>query len=93
MISWMSGFVVLDVSSGAVMNNRGGAWLTGEESLQTVVNVVPGVVGLGGKSHRQDESHYRRQANARRIASFKAHHYNSSSVSGGTLNKTIDIVS
>jgi hypothetical protein len=89
----MLGFIVLYVSSRAVMNDRGGTRLTGEESLQAVVDVVPGVIGLGGNSHRQDESHHRRQANARRIAWFKSHHHNSSSVLGRTLNKTIHIVS
>jgi hypothetical protein len=73
------GFIVLYVSSRAVMNDRGGARLTSEESLQAVVDVVPGVIGLGGNCHRQDESHHRRQANARRIASFKSHDHNSSS--------------
>jgi hypothetical protein len=89
----MLGFIVLYVSSRAVMNDRGGARLTGEESLQAVVDVVPGVIGLGGNSHRQDESHHRRQANARRIASFKSHDHNSSSVLSRRLNKTIHIVS
>jgi hypothetical protein len=89
----MLGFIVLYVASRAVMNDRGGARLTGEESLQAVVDVVPGVIGLGGNSHRQDESHHRRQANARRIASFKSHDHNSSSGLSRTLNKTIHIVS
>src|SRR5271170_3725903 len=89
----MLGFIVLYVSSRAVMNDRGGARLTGEESLQAVVDIVPSVIGLGGNSHRQDESHHRRQANARRIASFKSHDHNSSSVLSRTLNKTIHIVS
>jgi hypothetical protein len=89
----MLGFIVLYVSSRAVMNDRGGARLTGEESLQAVVDVVPSVITLGGNSHRQDESHHRRQANARRIASFKSHDHNSSSVLSRTLNKTIHIVS
>ncbi len=89
----MFGFIVLYVSFCAVMNDRGGARLTCKESFQTVVDVVPSVIGLGGNSHRQDESHHRRQANARRIASFKTHDHNSSSVFSTTLNKTIDIVS
>jgi hypothetical protein len=89
----MFGLIVLYVSSRAVMNDRGGARLTSEEPLQTVVDVVPGVIGLGGYSHRQDENHHRRQANARRIASFRAHHHSSSSVLRKTLNKTINIVS
>src|SRR5580704_6474993 len=89
----MLSFIVLYVSSRAVMNDRGGARLTGEESLQAVVDVVPSVIGLGGNSHRQDESHRRRQANAPRIASFKFHDHNSSSVLSRTLNKTIYTVS
>jgi hypothetical protein len=76
----MLGFIVFYVASRVVMNDRGGAWFTGEESLQAVVDVVPGVIGLGGNSHRQDESHRRHQANAQRIASFKSHDNNSSSV-------------
>jgi hypothetical protein len=75
----MLGLSVLYVSSRGVMNDRGGARLTSEESLQAVVDVVPGVIGLGGNCHRQDESYHRRQANARRIASFKSHDHNSSS--------------
>ena len=89
----MIGFLVLDVPSRAVMNDWSGARLSGEESLQTVVNVVPSVIGLGGNSHCQDESHHRREANTRRIASFKAHYHNSSSVLRRTLNKTINVVS
>jgi hypothetical protein len=71
----MTGLIVLHVSPRTVMNDGGGAWLTSEESLQAVVDVVPSVIGLGGNSHRQDESHHRRQAKARRIASFKAHYH------------------
>ena len=82
-------FLVLFVPSGAVMDDRGGARLTREESLQTVVDVVPSILGLGGDSHHQDESQHRSQANAQQTASFKAHCNNSSSVFGPTLSKTI----
>ena len=63
-----------------MMNNRSGAWLTGEESLQTVIDIVPGVVGLGGNSDQQDESQYRRQAEAQQMPSIKTHCSSSSSV-------------
>ncbi len=76
-----------------MMNNRSGAWLTSEESLQTVIDIVPSVVGLGRNSDQQDESQYRRQADAQQIPSIKTHCSSSSSVFSATLRKRIAVVS
>jgi hypothetical protein len=39
-----------------MMNGWGGTWFARKESSQTVIDVVPGVIGLGGNSDKQDES-------------------------------------
>ena len=46
-------FSIVFGSPSAVMNGRGGARLASEESLQTMIDVVPGVIGLGGNSDHQ----------------------------------------
>ena len=76
-----------------MMNGRGGARLASEESLQTMIDVVPGVIGVGGNSDYQDESQDRRQADAGQIPSINTHGDNPSSVFSATLKKRINIVS
>jgi hypothetical protein len=79
--------------SSAVMNSRRGTWLASEESLQTVIDVVPGVIGLDGNTDNHEESQYRRQANTGQIPSINTHGDNPSSVFSPTLNKRINNVS
>ena len=69
------------------MNGRTGAWLTGEEPLQTVIDVMPSVVGMDGNGHSQKEPQYRHEANAPQGQSIEAHLNNSSSVFSRTLSK------
>jgi hypothetical protein len=57
-----------------MMNGWGGTWFARKESSQTVIDVVPGVIGLGGNSRaHQDERQHRDQANARQMPLIKAH--------------------
>lgn len=37
----------------AVMSGRARAWLAGKEPLQTVIDVVPSVIGMSGNGHSQ----------------------------------------
>jgi hypothetical protein len=75
-------------SSDPMMNGSGGTWFARKEPSQTVIDVVPGVIGLGGNSRaHQDERQHRHQANARQMPSIKAHCNNSSSVFSPALSK------
>jgi hypothetical protein len=76
-----------------MMNGRGGARFASEEPLQTMIDVVPGVIGVGGNRDRQDESEDRRQANAGQIPSINTHGDNPSSIFSAMLKKRINIVS
>jgi hypothetical protein len=80
-------------SLAAVMNDWSRTWFAGEESLQTVKDIVPGVIGLRGNSREQDNSKRRPQAKARQKASVKTHSYNPSSVFCPTLSKRTNLVS
>ena len=75
------------------MNDWSRTWFAGEESLQTVKDIVPGVIGLRGNSREQDNSKRRPQAKARQKASVKTHSYNPSSVFCPTLSKRTNLVS
>jgi hypothetical protein len=76
------------------MNNGwGGTRLASEEFPQVMIDVVPGVIGLGGNSDHHDKSQDRRQANAGQIPSINAHGDNPSSVFSATLKKRTNIVS
>ena len=69
----MISFIVVQGSSYAVMNGGGRTGLTGEEFPQTVIDVVPGIIGWGGNNDHQDEGHHQCEANARQMSSIKAH--------------------
>jgi hypothetical protein len=68
------------------------AWLTGEEPLQTVINVVPSVIGMSGNGRGQQKSQHRCTGYVPRIRSHKTHYNNPSSVFSPTLSKRIGVV-
>src|ERR1700729_1222100 len=70
-------------------DDRGGTWFAGEESLQTMIDVVPGVVGLRRRSQNREENQRRDQSHAWHISSVKTHGNNPSSVFDPTLRKRI----